>query len=331
VADLANALNETESNQDRLGSGDGASSSRGSSIERNYDRGKEHLIRDEWTKAKESFERILSDFDRMPNDPRAVPATDDLLHGKLTEATWGVQWKIAEALDKLHDVIDLYSERGKGEEAAQWAEKVVASIKRKFGEGDIKTAESQNKLASCYGKLGRYDKVEPLAFSNLEIFGQKLGMDDPQTKLAMENLAIVYERLDKDALAEPLRECLLAMKVREVGRDHRDTIQPRSYVAQAYEQQDKYKEAEPLRERNLTIVKREFGENHAETARAQIRLASVRAHLDKVNDALSLYEDVFPICLREFGSNHRDTEHVRNNMQALSIRKGVLRAFGISR
>ena len=64
---------------------DGASSSRGSSIERDYDRGKEHLVRGEYTKAKESFERILSAFDRIPDAMTGFRAAmDDLLHSELT-------------------------------------------------------------------------------------------------------------------------------------------------------------------------------------------------------------------------------------------------------
>lgn len=236
------------------------------------------------------------------NDPGA--AVDELL---VRQALLEIYRRLLPEEDErvftaMTDVSLTYSKVGELESARTVLEQCIALSARCFGDDDVKTLQSQDRMADVLDALGEVDEAEELFGTTLAHMRRALGEDAPATLDTMQRLGAFYASARVDnlpAAASLLADCL-AKRKRVNGEEHTATFAVMSLLAQVYQQEGKFELA-------LQLLRRTRGDEHIETVQCSERLAESWGKLGRYADVVPLLEGCIAKYTKLFGADADET------------------------
>jgi tetratricopeptide (TPR) repeat protein len=210
-----------------------------------------------------------------------------------------------------------YAENGRGQEALQLMEKVVAANKRTLGEEHPDTLSAMHNLADRYSEVGRRPEALELVEKVVAARKKTQGEEHPDTLSSMHNLAICYSEVGRQQEALELVEKVVTANKRTLGEEHPDTLSPMHSLAICCSKVGRQQEALGVVEKVVTMRKRTLGEEHPDTLHSIHALAISYSKVGRRQEALQLMGKVVAASKRTLGTEHPDTLLSQGNLAIL--------------
>jgi tetratricopeptide (TPR) repeat protein len=229
------------------------------------------------------------------------PPNDQLLRGQLvgqSEVQLALTWEA---------ISFIYFEEGRYTEAAQLQIEVLESVKKSFGENDLRTIRATNNLAVAFTGQELWEKANDLNSKVIQQREIRLGAKHPLTLNSRHSRAVIMceeGRLD-DAVTENL--AVLEIRSEIFGDDHHDTIHSRNNLAVAYSRQGNWDKARELQLQVLEVQKKSLDQYDPDLLASMGNLALLYARQGKYGEAESLQIEVLERFSTVLGRNHQVT------------------------
>ena len=177
-------------------------------------------------------------------------------------------------------------------------------------------------LAFTYYGIGRFDKVELLLQTALQIYRDNFPAHHPSIVSALNNLALLYSYQERYTEAEKFfKESLDIDRLNPLSNSNSIAI-GLSNSSLLYSRQKRYTEAETLLKEALNVIRSSTLSNVTAKAGILNALADVYSNTDRDEKAEKLYKEALSIRRASLHSQHPSTAASLNNLAELYIRQG---------
>jgi non-specific serine/threonine protein kinase/serine/threonine-protein kinase len=229
-----------------------------------------------------------------------------------------------ETLSSIKNLMRLYVDQGKLEEAEPLAREALAGRRARLGEQHPDTLDSLDDLATVLKAQGKLAEAEPLFRQALAGFRATLGPAHRTTLGVLNNLAQLLQERGELSEAEPLAREALAGFRSTLGDDDADTLQLIDNLASALQAQGKYAEAEPLHREALARARAKLGDEHPLTLVFINNLAGQYYVERKFAEAEPLDREALAGRRAKLGDKHPETIQSINNLALVLQARGNL-------
>ena len=190
--------------------------------------------------------------------------------------------------------------------------------KNLFGDGDLKTAESAEDLATTDRLQSEYADAEKLFRASLAVREKKLGPNDPLVAQSLSDLGDCLTQENRDAEAEPLLRRALAIFRKTNDPGGADT---RGYLALILQRAGNFSEAASLRQEQAEIYRQTQGSDSPDYLMTMHNLAASLIDNGDLLDAEKSERQVIEI-RRKVDPGHPDMGYSLNNLGWILLEEG---------
>jgi tetratricopeptide (TPR) repeat protein len=227
-------------------------------------------------------------------------------------------------LGALHQLGNLYADRGKLGEAEQMYERALRGREEALGPTHTSTLSTVNNLGILYAKQGKLDEAEQMYDRALRWREEALGLNHTSTLSTVNNLGILYAKQGKLAEAEKMYERALRGKEEALGPTHTSTLDTVNNLGNLYADQGKLGEAEKMYERALRGMEEALGPTHTSTLDTVNNLGILYKDQGKLGEAEEMYQRALAGSEKALGRDHTSTLDTVNNLGVLYFNQGKL-------
>ena len=190
--------------------------------------------------------------------------------------------------------------------------------KNLFGDGDLKTAESAEDLATTDRLQSEYADAEKLFRASLAVREKKLGPNDPLVAQSLSDLGDCLTQENRDSEAEPLLRRALAIFRKTNDPGGADT---RGYLALILQRAGNFSEAASLRQEQAEIYRQTQGSDSPDYLMTMHNLAASLIDNGDLLDAEKSERQVIEI-RRKVDPGHPDMGYSLNNLGWILLEEG---------
>ena len=177
-------------------------------------------------------------------------------------------------------------------------------------------------LGRMYGRLGVYDKAQPLLEQALASGHAAYGPQHVDLAQTLHDLGVVLADKGDYAEAAERLEQALAMRRRLLGNEHQDVAVTLSELGRVYQDLGLNQRAEPLQREALKIRQKVLGEEDRETAVSLSDLASVLRLNGDLAGAEALLKECLETNLKTRGEIHPNTSSTLHDLALIAAARG---------
>ncbi|MBK9964497.1 MAG: serine/threonine protein kinase [Holophagales bacterium] len=212
--------------------------------------------------------------------------------------------QVTSLLVSLFDVNDPETARGERITAREILDRGARRIEGELKDQPEVRARLLCTIGDIYGKLGLYDRAEPLLDESLRIRRSLHARDDEAVVESLRGIGRVLAGKGKYGEAEKLLREALAMQKRLKGGGHPDVAESLRDLAIILEEERKLEEAEALLDEALAIHRKALGNGHHEVAADLSSLALVLTDRGRLDEAEKLHREAVAIDRIALGADH---------------------------
>ena len=245
--------------------------------------------------------RVTAERDRAVHEARKAEAISGLLERLLTEA-------------------DPFSQRTSTEPTVRAVlEAGAARIEQELDGQPALQAELMSVMGRIYGRLGTFDRAQPLLDKALALHRQA-GLDDqPGLAQVLNDLGVVRRETGDLAAAGPLLVEAVAIRRQVLGPGDPAVAVSLVELARVHADSGEPERAEPMLREALAIRRSTLGDAHQETATSLSELALLLWRRGDTDGAEPLFRDALAITRARLGEHHPDVATSVNNLGLIAL------------
>jgi len=221
------------------------------------------------------------------------------------------------ALDTLQRRVYRARQLGRYEEAAQLAERVLATHRRGTGIAPLQLADSMDSLAQLYKTVGRYEDALPLLESSLAVRKRLRDKAHPDVVRAQTSLADVLAHMGHHLRALALLKAILAAQKESLGASHLQTADTLARLGSLYHRDGDVQSALLSYKAALGIRQQQLDDHHPDVAASKSDLASLYQATGDPFRARPLYESALASIRKRLGTDHPQLMAIQRNLAVL--------------
>ena len=231
---------------------------------------------------------------------------------------------VTSLLVSLFDVNDPETARGERITAREILDRGARRIDGELKEQPEVRARLLHTIGDIYGKLGLFDRAEPLLDESLRIRRALYDRDDAAVVETMKGIGGVLAGRGKYGEAEKMLRDALAMQKRLRGEGHPDVAVSLRELANVLEEKRELDEAEALLREALAIHRKALGNGHHDVATDLSSLALVLTDKGRLDEAEKLHREAVAIDRSALGADHPGLAVDLSNLATALFHKGDL-------
>ena len=217
--------------------------------------------------------------------------------------------------NSLNNISDIYSERGKFDDAITYLQKALDIHIVCYGEQHLSVATDYNNLGVICSSLSQYDKALEMIRKALTI---RIGLyGEKHDDVAACYLSLGSCQQDLSHYAEALNSYTKALNILQGlhGEKHEMVARAYSYLGVLYDNKGQYAQSLEMQNKALSIYREVLGENHVETANVYSKLGALYISFGRYEKSIENYRKTLAIEERVYGPNNH---HVAATLSKLA-------------
>ncbi len=232
--------------------------------------------------------------------------------------------QVTSLLVSLFDVNDPETARGEKITAREILDRGARRIEGELKDQPEVRARLLATIGDIYGKLGLFDRAEPLLDESLRIRKALHARDDEAVVESLTGIGRVLVGKGKYGESEKMLREALAMQRRLKGEGHPDVAGSLRDLARVLEEERKLEEAEALLREALAIHRKALGNGHHDVAADLSSLALVLTDRGRLDEAEKLHREAVAIDRGALGADHPGYATDLSNLALALFHKGEL-------
>jgi len=218
-------------------------------------------------------------------------------------------------------LVDLLVNQGSNEEALAAAQTLLASRRRRSGDGSPDTANNLHQVGMIQEGMSRYDDAEKTYRQTIAILDRTVGVEDPRSANAHATLAELLSYRGRRAEAEKEFAITLAAQRKSLGSEHPDVAGTLIDLGFLYLNERRYAEADATLEESLRIYRALDSANAANSLRI---LAVSFLTQERFAEARQRIDECLAIARQRYGPKHQVTLTALGNLGDIQLHGGDL-------
>lgn len=240
----------------------------------------------------------------------------------LRERHFGMQSdEVAEV--SLNLSIILTNGKGDLEGALQYGQRAFDIYAKRFGDGDLRTAQAANNIGATYWQLQRREEALAYYRKALSVYERVAGADNPETSSVRENVANALARLSRFDESIPLLEIVLAARRAKVGDDAAITVRTMANLAAHELHAGRLDRAEARFEDVLPRYAKAYGEDHPDYSATLANYAQLMRLRARPERAEELLRQALAIRVAKLGKDHLSLAKTRFELGTLLLERSA--------
>lgn len=218
----------------------------------------------------------------------------------------------------LNNLAMTYKSLGQYNEAEQYFDQALETIKKSEGKESISYAIVLNNKGMLFQMIGRYAEAENLLQQALEVAKNTLREKSNNYQRMLVNLALLYQDQKKFEQADKILQDAVQLKEKRLGnRNHPDLAHILNLQASLYVEMGKDAQVEELLQEALRIYEKQFGTQHPAFANTASNLGNFYRVKDRLAEAEELLLQALEIRKTTLGEKHPDYNKSQEDLALL--------------